>query len=192
MEKSGCTLNLGPVWIAGKKITDSCKIPVWFLWNSCVPKRSLILLLHRGEITRAGSCLSKIDEQNFSLEASTICWWYKPFQGRIISTKWSLCLKKYHHFYQEVEKWAYLDWNKFSTVSGPVCFQPRQFCLALHGLLGIGWRLLSGRLWTKQQTLCLSHALISHIMISPFILWKSLVKCYHVPSPTYTTVANSL
>jgi leucine-rich PPR motif-containing protein len=47
MEKSGCT-------------------PDSHMLNALVRR-----LLHRGEIRRAGAYLSKIDEKNFSLEAST-------------------------------------------------------------------------------------------------------------------------
>jgi len=50
-------------------------------------------LLRRGDISRAGAYLSKLDEKNFSLEASTTSMLISLFRGRIISTMQSPCLK---------------------------------------------------------------------------------------------------
>ena len=66
--------------------------------SGCAPNSHMLntivrRLLDRGEILRAGAYLSKIDEKNFSLEASTTSMLISLFRGRIISTMQSPCLK---------------------------------------------------------------------------------------------------
>jgi len=72
MEKSGCT-------------PDSCML------NALVRR-----LLHRGEIIRVGAYLSKIDEMNFSLEASTTSLLISVFSSEEYHHQMMSLPKKYH------------------------------------------------------------------------------------------------
>ena len=79
MEKSGCT-------------PDSCML------NALVRR-----LLHRGEIIRVGAYLSKIDEMNFSLEASTTSLLISVFSSEEYHHQMMSLPKKYH-FVMDVNK----------------------------------------------------------------------------------------
>jgi len=79
MEKSGCT-------------PDSSML------NSLVRR-----LLHKGEIKRAGAYLSKIDEMNFSLEASTTSLLISVFSREEYQHQMMSLPEKYH-FLVDVEK----------------------------------------------------------------------------------------
>jgi leucine-rich PPR motif-containing protein len=74
MEKSGCTPNSR-------------------MLNSIVRR-----LLHRGEIIRAGAYLSKIDENNFSLEASTTSLLLSVFSREEYGHHVKSVPEKYHFF----------------------------------------------------------------------------------------------
>ena len=60
-------------------------------------------LLHRGEIKRAGAYLSKIDEMNFSLEASTTSLLISVF-SREEYQHHALSLPEKYHFLVDINK----------------------------------------------------------------------------------------
>jgi leucine-rich PPR motif-containing protein len=79
MEKSGCTPN------------------------SCMLNAIVRRLLHRGEIIRAGAYLFKIDEKNFSLEASTTSLLLSVF-SRDKYRHHAKSLPEKYHFLKEINR----------------------------------------------------------------------------------------
>jgi leucine-rich PPR motif-containing protein len=90
MEKSGCTPNSG-------------------MLNAIVRR-----LLHRGEIMKAGAYLSKIDEKNFSLEASTTSLLLSVFSREEYRHHAKSLPEKYHFLEKSTDE-HYIKGVKFSA-----------------------------------------------------------------------------
>jgi len=78
--------------------------------SGCAPNSHMLntivrRLLDRGEILRAGAYLSKIDEKNFSLEASTTSMLISLFSRKEYQHH-AKSLREKYRFFNEANKWV--------------------------------------------------------------------------------------